>query len=206
MNKEKLEKIVSESNSITEVCFKMYGNKYYGNRITLKKQIAENSINTSHFRNYGTGGINNFIKIPLSEILVSGSTHNTTNLKLRLYEEGLKERKCELCGQDENWYGSKLSLILDHINGRNNDHRFENLRIVCPNCDATLPTFSGKNVKRKEKIKITHRESSIIQRKVKRPEFDVLQNEVNELGYSATGRKYCVSDNAIRKWLKFYNK
>jgi transposase-like protein len=28
---------------------------------------------------------------------------------------------------------------------------------------------------------------------------------VDQLGYSATGRKYGVSDNAIRKWLKAYN-
>ena len=27
---------------------------------------------------------------------------------------------------------------------------------------------------------------------------------MEELGYSATGRKYGVSDNAIRKWLKNY--
>ena len=26
------------------------------------------------------------------------------------------------------------------------------------------------------------------------------------MGYSATGRKYGVSDNAIRKWIKYYEK
>jgi len=35
-----------------------------------------------------------------------------------------------------------------------------------------------------------------------RPSKDVLLNEVKENGYSAIGRKYGVSDNAIRKWLK----
>lgn len=39
-------------------------------------------------------------------------------------------------------------------------------------------------------------------RKVERPPYDVLLTEIEELGYSATGRKYGVSDNAIRKWLK----
>lgn len=38
-----------------------------------------------------------------------------------------------------------MSLILDHINGINNDNRLENLRIVCPNCDATLDTYKSKN-------------------------------------------------------------
>jgi len=42
------------------------------------------------------------------------------------------------------------------------------------------------------------------QRKVERPSFQALKNEVAKLGYSGTGKKYGVSDNAIRKWLKFY--
>jgi hypothetical protein len=45
--------------------------------------------------------------------------------------------------------------------------------------------------------------SKINQRKVKeRPTKELLLNEVKLLGYSAVGRKYSVSDNTIRKWLK----
>jgi transposase-like protein len=32
------------------------------------------------------------------------------------------------------------------------------------------------------------------------------QNEVNEIGYVATGKKYGVSDNSIRKWIRMYKK
>jgi hypothetical protein len=207
MDIDKLKAIIAESNSTTETCFKLYGNKLYGNRITIKKYINQHNIDISHFgTNNGNVRSNKFIKTPLSKILISGSTYNTTNLKERLYDEGIKERKCELCGQDENWHGEHMSLILDHINGINNDHRLENLRIVCPNCNATLPTFSGKNVKRNKKKKITRLEQSVIQRKVKRPSFEQLQNEIKELGFTGTGKKYGVSDNAIRKWIKFYNK
>lgn len=39
-------------------------------------------------------------------------------------------------------------------------------------------------------------------RRVNRPPLDQLQVDINLMGYSATGRKYGVSDNAIRKWLK----
>jgi len=65
--------------------------------------------------------------------------------------------------------------------------------------------------KQKEKIisnkKIRNANAvSILQRKVKRPDYNQLQNEINELGYTGTGKKYGVSDNAIRKWIKFYNK
>jgi len=42
------------------------------------------------------------------------------------------------------------------------------------------------------------------QRKVDRPPYVVLKEEVEKLGYLGTGKKYGVSDNAIRKWLKFY--
>lgn len=41
----------------------------------------------------------------------------------------------------------KISLILDHINVINNDNRLENLRIVCPNCNAGLDTFAGRNLR-----------------------------------------------------------
>ena len=37
-----------------------------------------------------------------------------------------------------------MALILDHINGIGNDHRLENLRIVCPNCAGTLDTHCGR--------------------------------------------------------------
>ena len=46
----------------------------------------------------------------------------------------------------------------------------------------------------------------IDQRKVNRPPYDQLIQEIKELGYSAVGRKYNVSDNAIRKWVKTYEK
>lgn len=44
--------------------------------------------------------------------------------------------------------------------------------------------------------------SSIFQRKVERPEIEQVLNEVSKIGHSATGRKYGVSDNTIRKWIK----
>lgn len=43
---------------------------------------------------------------------------------------------------------------------------------------------------------------SLKQRKVERPEVETLLKEIDELGYKGTGRKYGVSDNAIRKWIK----
>ena len=41
-------------------------------------------------------------------------------------------------------------------------------------------------------------------RRQKRPNLEVLLNDIEELGYKGTGRKYGVSDISIRKWLKNY--
>lgn len=41
-------------------------------------------------------------------------------------------------------------------------------------------------------------------RKVERPSYEVLKQNIVQMGFAATGRKYGVSDNAVRKWLKTY--
>jgi len=220
-------KIVKESINLSDVCRKLGIITTKGNRDTIKKYINIFNLDINHFR-YQTNTQNNFKKINIIDILVENSSYNSTNhLKNRLYKEGLKERKCELCGQDENWNGMKISLILDHTNGINNDNRIENLRIVCPNCNAGLSTFSGKNINNDFKYnkfkyiktitnncecgKIISKNSktcsecsSLQQRKVERPPHELLLKEIKELGYCGTGRKYGVSDNAIRKWIKNY--
>ena len=43
-------------------------------------------------------------------------------------------------------------------------------------------------------------------RKVIRPPLDILEAQIAELGYSAVGRLYGVSDNSIRKWIKAYHR
>jgi hypothetical protein len=52
---------------------------------------------------------------------------------------------CAICQSLPTWMGSPLTLILDHINGDPIDHRLENLRFVCPNCESQLPTHGSKN-------------------------------------------------------------
>ena len=44
--------------------------------------------------------------------------------------------------------------------------------------------------------------SNINNRKVIRPDIETLEMDVKNLGYTGTGKKYGVSDNSIRKWLK----
>ena len=170
--------------------------------------------------------------IPLEELLVVGRPFHSDSLKKRLYAAGLKERRCELCGQGEQWHGKHMGLILDHINGVRLDNRLENLRIVCPNCNSTLDTHCGRNAAlnvdrscarcgetfrpkyakqrhcsrdcgRKWQRAGTPRPET---RRVERPPYEQLVAEVEALGWSGVGRKYGVSDNAIRKWMRLYER
>jgi hypothetical protein len=230
-DEKKLKCIVENSNNYTECIKKLRLSLSHGNYDTLKKYIKVFNINIEHFTFKGNLNHSNK-KLPLEDILIENSTFSRFHLKNRLYKEGVKQRNCEICGQSEEWNGNHMSLILDHINGINDDNRIENLRIVCPNCNATLPTHCGKNIKNK-KIYFEEKEikyclteykycecGNIIQigsnscskclsykrRIAERPPLEQLLKEVEELGYSATGRKYGVSDNAIRKWIKNYKK
>lgn len=214
--KENFEKIVSESSSIKDALKKMNLRAAGGNYKVFHKYIKLYNLDISHFeerikiyqRTLEVYKKNN--KKPLNEILVENSDFSRTHLKERLYEEGIKKRECEECGQGEMWRDKKISLILDHKNGVYNDNRLNNLRILCPNCNATLETHAGKNNKKKTikeiKEKYIHEKPLIVTRKVQRPPLKQLLEEVKELGYVGTGNKYGVSDNAIRKWINSYKK
>ena len=82
--------------------------------------------------------------IPAKELLSGARTASCGQLKRRLLVEGLKEDRCERCGISE-WRGRALSLALHHVNGDPTDDRFENLQLLCPNCHAQTPNFSGRN-------------------------------------------------------------
>ena len=88
---------------------------------------------------------NKGVKIDLNDIL-SGKhpEYQTFKLHLRLIKEGIKESKCEICGNVE-WCGKPIPLQLDHIDGDSHNHLLTNLRIVCPNCHAQTETYCGKN-------------------------------------------------------------
>ncbi len=200
-----------------------------GNWATLKRWSAEWEISTRHFDPYaGNRVLAQRRRRPLNEVLVAGSTYPCSSLRPRLWAEGLKPRSCEICGQGEIWNGRSMGLILDHINGVRDDNRLENLRIVCPNCAATLETHCGRKNRRDVErscalCSATSRPNRPSQRycsaacgaryprkgipnpalrRVERPSYDELVREIAETSYLAVGRRYGVSDNAVRKWVR----
>ena len=198
-----------------------------GNHATLKKYAAAWNISIEHF-DWGGARPPFRTAIPLAEILVEGSTYHRGHLKRRLLADGIKDRRCEECGQGETWRGTRMALVLDHVNGVWNDNRLENLRILCPNCNATLDTHCGRKNKRKlddrecaycgELFRPRHRKQRFCSRPcgvrhnapalrtVERPPYEQLRAELAASSYLAVGRKYGVSDNAIRKWVRAYER
>ena len=181
--------------------------------VNAKKLIIDSILNKHAFK-----------VIPLVEILIENSTYTTSlHLKNRLVKLGLLKYECSICGIKE-WQNKQLVLQLDHENGKSNDNRIENLRLLCPNCHSQTNNYAGK----KNKIKIIKKlkfcckcgidvdnkvfcekcdnELKTKRRKVLRPSYNTLMIEIKNYGYSATGRKYGVSDVSIKKWQKLYER
>lgn len=226
-----LREIVARSTTLAEVLRHFGLRAAGGNFRLLRRWLEEWGISTAHFT--GTPPPPRKEPVPLDEVLVIDSTYHRGHLKQRLYAEGLKQRRCELCGQGEEWRGRPMALILDHINGVADDNRLENLQIVCPNCAATLDTHCGRKNRRPlvdqpcERCGASFRPRSAHQRycsrdcgmrydrsgrprpgarRVERPPYEALVAEVAALGWSAVGRKHGVSDNAVRKWVRAYER
>ena len=79
------------------------------------------------------------------EVFVENSSYARGHIKKRILRNKSIEYVCGCCGIGPEWQRKPMPLILNHINGKNNDHRLENLRFVCSNCDTQLPTYKSKN-------------------------------------------------------------
>lgn len=87
--------------------------------------------------------------MPIEELLRRGVSRY--NVKWRLLRAGLLPNHCQVCGLSQ-WRNQPLGMHIDHINGIKNDHRLENLRMLCPNCHSQTETYGGRNMKRRKRL------------------------------------------------------
>jgi hypothetical protein len=151
MPSEDLRRLVSRCSSLGEVLKEFDLPNIGGNPRTLKDRLDVEGIDYSHIplglgSNKGVrGGQPPF---DLKEVMVENSTYSRYCLKKQLIRKKVLPYRCAECEQVPFWNGKPLTMILDHINGKRNDHRQNNLRFLCPNCNTQTETFAGKNNKR----------------------------------------------------------
>lgn len=141
-----LRNAVLNSHSIANVCRLLNIAPAGGNYTTIKNYLKKWSICTDHFTRQGWSKGKTFgPKRTLDSILVENSNCQSHKLKLRLFKENVKQKRCEVCHRKE-WLGRNIPLELHHINGINTDNRLGNLQILCPNCHALTDNYRGKNI------------------------------------------------------------
>lgn len=162
IDKEKYQDLVNNSETLSEVLRNLNMMPHGGNVHTLKKVLTAYKIDYSKFSlglNHNKGKrLLKASKISNEELFTQNNNHSRAAVKKRILKDKLLPYKCAICGQEPIWNGKELVLVLDHINGINNDNRLENLRFLCPNCNAQQDTFCGKvtkqiHKKQKEKLK-----------------------------------------------------
>jgi len=187
---DKFKEIVAKSKTYSKIMKKIGIDIDKNNSIKYKSQLLrkmnELNLDISHIKPF-------VYKIDLNKILVENfGKRPPSELKYYLYEEGLKEEKCEKCGKPPEWNGLPLVLHLDHINGNCCDNRLENLRILCPDCHTQTLTFStGQHSKDKTFIK---------------PSKEELKKDIEELKTpKKLITKYSICYETLRNWIKSYD-
>ena len=217
--KEELEEIVQQCCSYRELAKQLGYTSIGNNGDTIKSRLTKYNISTEHF----TGKSKGVVKRTKENVFCVNSTASQAVLRNWYLKGEYTKYQCAICGQLPFWNGKELNLTLDHINGNNKDNRLENLRWVCPNCDRQLPTFAGRKLSAKERYNSCEENTCIkcgktiskdaeyciscyakSRQTTERPSPEQLEQELIQTNFSAVGRKYGVSDNAIRKWCKAY--
>ena len=147
---DQLREAVSKSRSMRQTLIHLGLAPAGANYATAKREISKLGIDISHFTGQSWRRGNKtpmWPARPLDELLVVDSPAKTSSIRKRLLREAKKEHRCEGCGLSE-WLGSPIPLELHHENGISNDHRLENLRLLCPNCHSRTDSYRARNIGR----------------------------------------------------------
>lgn len=224
-SKKALTEIVNNSFSYVDVARKIgfSGHPSSQTIIILKERLKFLGISVEHFRH-----IHSVKHRTPENTFVKNSTASQNTVRNLFKKGNYQEYVCSLCGLKPFWKGKELTLILDHIDGDNRNCVLSNLRWVCPNCNQQLETTGYKKMRAKpidEAVKMAKRRpnkckicgapiyakakccvacSHIDQYRTEHPTKEQLQEEIQKYSFVELGKKYGVTDNAVRKWCKSY--
>jgi 5-methylcytosine-specific restriction endonuclease McrA len=119
-----------------------------GSHSHISRRLKAAGIDTRHFTGSGHNRGQRQPRKPWEEILLlrpeEAGRVKPVMLRRALVEYGVPY-VCVGCGNPGEWRGRRLTLHVDHINGKHWDCRPENLRFLCPNCHCQTPTWAGAN-------------------------------------------------------------
>lgn len=208
LTKEECEQIINDNDSFVSI-LRNKGLCPTGNNFKTLKNIFDNyNLDYSKFKKTNKGRKFNFkSKISNDELFTENNLHSRHVVKNRIIKDNLIPYKCACCGQEPIWQGKELVLVLDHINGINNDNRLLNLRFLCPNCNAQQDTFCGKGIKKKitneEKEKLKEINNIRIKEKIDR--IESYNIDFSKLGWvEKVAKLENTSHTQIRRFMKRY--
>lgn len=223
LSKEYLEKVVANSSSIAEILAVVDLKNIGGNYLTIKNRLDFEQIDYSHI-SLGIGAtkgkkFNPRESVSSDKLFIENSTYGRSTIRRRILKSNLLPYKCAICSMESEWNSQPITLVLDHINGIRDDHRLENLRFLCPNCNSQQSTFAGRNNKKRRKCKKINyciNCGKVIskyglrcyvcanKKYLNKPSKKQLLADIKKKPMLKVGLKYNVSDNAVRKWCKSY--
>lgn len=72
--------------------------------------------------------------------------HGVVSRHVKRYLRDKFHNRCHLCGWAKtNPITKQVPLVADHIDGNWHNNVEDNLRLICPNCDALSATYAGLN-------------------------------------------------------------
>ncbi|MFD5465318.1 HNH endonuclease signature motif containing protein [Kitasatospora sp. NPDC127059] len=143
--RELLQEAVAASHSVAGVVRYLHQRQAGGTQAHIGRRVKALGIDTSHFTGQAHArGKWLPTRIPAAQLLIQRPAEAKrlpgSRIRSALAELGRPEL-CEECGTGPEWRGRPMTLEVDHINGDWSDNRPDNLRLLCPNCHATTPTY-----------------------------------------------------------------
>lgn len=216
--KEELEKYVSESKSIASLFRKLKLSVTRSNVSKIKILLGIYGIDIS------TWSIPFDKRRKLDYDNLNGVNLSSNTLRrLVLYHYKIPY-VCKICKCEGMWLDKPITLEIHHKDGDRLNNSKENLVVLCPNCHSQTHTFCkpkslpATSLRSKTKQHLcecgTLKDRGALScrecycksmRKVARPNKEQLMEDIKTMSMVKVGKKYGVSDNAVRKWVKAYS-
>ncbi len=159
---------------------------------------------------------------------VSGLNNDgTLSAYIRTYLLKKFDYKCQKCGWSQKHPITNLvPLEIHHVDGDYRNCKEDNLEVLCPNCHSLTPNFGSLNKEGRGELNsrkkycvdcgcpVSHnalrcvdcerKKRIIMTTSTKKISRDELKNMIRTKSFVEIGMLFDVTDNAIRKWCKFY--